>query len=536
MTTSQTLRLQAKGLRKHGRSPWHLRAILCIVVTCSALFAEANDAPPAPPPVVELRPDTERLPQPTLPAEEIAPAQVGAIVPVEGQAQQINLETTWRLAGVQNPTINIARQVVYEAEAVQRKARLVWFPNLNTGGMLHTHVGNLLASGGQVRNLTEQSLYLGSGARTVAAETNSIPGVQLVTQLSDAFFEPLAARQETIARSFDARATSNDILLDSTLAYLELLTAEAQWEALRLSYADVQKLVDTTRAYARTGQGREGDAHRMEAEGFLVLSDLQQAEGRLAIASASLAQYLQLDPAVRLRTPGATMQTIDLVDLQQPLTNHLLIALRRRPELASLSAAVGEGQVRVRQERMRPVLPLISIGYSAGLFGGTGNFIANPPFTNMPPRTDFDAMAVWSLQNAGAGNIARIRGRRAELGEAVYDRVRMENQVRKEVTAAYASARARRRQVAVALRRIVDAEFAFQEDFRRLRAAEALPIEVRNSVQLLIEAREALVNAFVNDNRAQFELFVALGQPPFQAAAQAGNLINPVVPAPPATP
>ena len=162
-----------------------------------------------------------------------------------------------------------------------------------------------------------------------------------MTQLSDAFLNPLAARQETIARTFDARATNNDILLDSTLAYLELLTAEAQWEALRLSYADVQKLVDTTRAYAKTGQGRLGDAHRMEAEGFLVLADLQEAEGRLAIASAALAQLLQLDPAVRLRTPGAVMQTIDLVDIQQPLANHLQVALRRRPELTSMSARRG---------------------------------------------------------------------------------------------------------------------------------------------------------------------------------------------------
>jgi outer membrane protein TolC len=231
------------------------------------------------------------------------------------------------------------------------------------------------------------------------------------------------------------------------------------------------------------------------------------------------------------------MQTVDLVDIQQPLANLLLIALRRRPELASMSAAVGEGQIRVRQERMRPLLPLLALGWSGGAFGGTGNFTqvtpaVSPatPFTNVQARADFDAMAVWTLQNAGAGNIALIRERRAELSEAVYDRVRMENQVRKEVTAAYASARAHRRQVAVSLRRIADAELAFEEDYRRLRAAEALPIEVRNSVQLLIEARAALINAFVNDNRSQFELFVALGQPPFQAAAQAGNLINPPSP------
>ncbi len=475
----------------------------------------------------------ELLSQPMPPAEEIRPAegipsaQIGSIVPVEGEAHRINLETAWRLAGVQNPTINIARQVVNEAEAVQRKARLVWFPNLNAGAMYYSHVGNWQDPTGQIRNLTDQSLYFGSGAYTMGGQTNNIPGVQLVTQVSDALFEPLAARQQTIARRFDVRARNNEVLLAATQAYLELLTAEAQWEALRLSQADVQKLVETTRAYAQTGQGRLGDAHRMEAEGFLVLADLEEAEGRLAVASAALAQLLQLEPTVRLRTPGATMQTVDLVDLGQPLANLLQIGLQRRPELASLSASVGERQIRVRQEQTRPLLPWISLGWSGGGFGGTGNYIANPPFTNVLPRTDIDAMAVWTLQNAGVGNIARIRGGRAELGETIYERVRMENQVRKEVTSAYASARARRRQVAVALRRIVEAEDAFREDYARLQAAKALPIEVLNSVQLLIRARETLINAFVNDNLAQFELFVALGQPPFQAAAQAGNLIDP---------
>ncbi|HEX4148809.1 MAG TPA: TolC family protein, partial [Pirellulales bacterium] len=449
------------------------------------------------------------------PAAPDGSAQAGSLVPAQREIQRLDLETAWRLAGVQNPTINFARQVVSEAAAVQKKAQLIWVPNLNAGAMYYSHVGNWQAPTGQIQNLSDQSVYVGSGAYTMGAQTNAIPGVQLVTQVSDALYEPLAARQQTIARSFDSQARNNDILLAATRAYLELLAAEAQAAALERSQADVKKLVDTTTAYAQTGQGRMGDAHRMEAEGGLVLADLQEAQGRMAIASAALAQLLQLDPAVRLRTPGAAMRTVDLVDLDQPLSNQLLVALGRRPEMSALSASIEQGQVRVRQEQMRPLLPLVSLGYSGGGFGGTGNFIVNPPFTNIMGRTDFDAMAVWTLQNAGAGNFASVRTRRAQLSQAIYQRLRMENQVRREVTSAYATALAVRRQVEVSLRRIVEAELAFEEDFRRLLGGNALPIEVLNSVQLLIGARESLINAFVNDNRAQFELFVALGQPPF---------------------
>ena len=167
-------------------------AVAIVALWCAAVIAA--DAPPSP----HLEQATESVPRGVAQGEPIAVPPLGSVVPVEGQVQAINLETAWRLAGVQNPTINIARLVVQEAEAVQRKARLVWIPNFNTGADYHSHVGALIASGGQIRRLDEQSLYFGGGARTVAAESNSIPAIQFVTQLSDAFFEPLAAHRKRL--------------------------------------------------------------------------------------------------------------------------------------------------------------------------------------------------------------------------------------------------------------------------------------------------------------------------------------------------
>jgi len=505
---------------------WLLSASLALGLGGGAAWLRANE-----PPAERLPAATSELLEPLPPTSADAPKiqvpEMGQTVPYEGDVQQIDLEAAWRLAGVQNPTINIARLAIAEAAAVQRKAALIWFPNLNAGAMSHNHVGALIASGGQIRQLTEQSLYVGGGARTLAAESNAIPAVQLIAPLADAIYEPLALRQETIGRRFDAQATGNDILLDTTDDYLELLEAEAQWQAYRRSVADAQMVVDVCVNYAKVGEGRMGDAHRAEAEGYLLLAEMQRAEERLAIASAALAHRLQLDPSIRLRPPSTGLQTIDLVDLNAPLENLLNVALQRRPEMGALSALVGEGNIRVRQESMRPLLPLIQLGYSAGGFGGTGNFIANPPFTAIYGRADFDAMAVWTLQNAGAGNVARIRGRRAELSESIYQRVRLQNSIRAEVTSAYSRAKSERRQVGVAIRRLNQSQEGFDEDYRRLRAAEALPIEVVNSVRRLVAARQSLIAEFLGDNRAQFALFVALGQPPFQAARGAEGLVHP---------
>ncbi|HEY5313531.1 MAG TPA: TolC family protein, partial [Pirellulales bacterium] len=345
--------------------------------------------------------------------------------------------------------------------------------------------------------------------------------VQFFVPFAEGLFNPLALRQQTAVMRYEASATSNSVLLDTTSAYFDLLAAETQVEAFHLSRGNLQQVVDTCSAYARTGQGRQGDANRAAAEGYLVLLDLQGAEETLAVSSAALARLLHLDPSTRLKTPGGPLRTFNIVDIDRPLGDLIQVAVRYRPELRARDMAIAESRTRVRQEQKRPLLPLVTAGYSVGGFGGTGNFpngaASAAPFTALYDRADFDAMAVWTLQNMGAGNISLVNRRRAQVDQSIYDRVRVVNLVRREVTEGYGYALGERNQVRIALRRLGEAEAAFREDYQRLLAFEALPIEVLNSARLLVAARSSLVEAFIGDNEAQFRLFVAMGQPPFGA-------------------
>ena len=174
-------------------------------------------------------------------------------------------------------------------------------------------------------------------------------------------------------------------------------------------------------------------------------------------------------------------------------------------------------EVRYRQERMRPLLPTLTMGFSSGTFGG-GSANTDPTYGNFSGRNDFDAMALWTLQNAGFGNISLWRQRRAEVGQSVADRVRTINQVRDEVAAAQADAIARRREVDFAILQLRTAEIGFVAEVRRARGGEGLPIEALNLIDLLIAVREDLIRSTIAYDQAQFRLFVALGWPPIMAA------------------
>ena len=195
-----------------------------------------------------------------------------------------------------------------------------------------------------------------------------------------------------------------------------------------------------------------------------------------------------------------------------------------------------EAQTRYRQERTRPLFPTIAIGFSVGSFGGGstataaglapagGGTVPASPFGSFAGRTDFDVLAFWTAQNFGVGNVALWRTRRAQTNEAIGTRLRMLNTVRAEVAEAYALSNANKLAIDVARRRLGEAEAGFREEFNRIRAGEGLPIELLDNLTRLVSARQAIVEAIAAYDRAQFQLFVALGQPPTVALPNAGRL------------
>jgi outer membrane protein TolC len=460
-------------------------------------------------------------------------------IPAPHKAVPITLGESLALAGVANPVIALAQQAVRLSQAELFQARLLLLPDVNVGSNYHLHNGPLQASFGAIRKVDLQSVNYGLGAGAVVAGTQTIPGLFISTPLTDALFNPLVARQVVANRGFTATATRNDVLLEVSTAYLALLGAEGRLAVIRQSEADFNEVVRLTTNYAKTGLGREADADRARADTLALQYTEQQAQEEVAVAAADLARLLNLDPSLRLQTGDVPIQIVTFVDPKIPLPKLLEIAARNRPELLAAAAAIRASQIRVWQEKTRPFLPTLWAGFSADDFGGgavasttgnvfnphTGNVTGAPDASNggqtvpkfgrINGRTDVDVIAYWTLQNFGLGNIAHIRERRAELGHAEAERARILNQVGLEVSEAYNTAAQQYLAISIERRRVQEVSDGFQLDLNLIRQkARARPIEVLDQAKRLFSARQDLLAAVIGFDRAQFQLFVALGQPP----------------------
>ena len=347
----------------------------------------------------------------------------------------IDLDAALRLAGIDNPTILLAQERIQEALAGQLAARSLLLPSLNAGGNFRNHTGVFQDDPGFLRDPHLQSVYVGAGTGAIGAGTVAVPGVWLFAHLGDAAYAPIAARRQVIERSSDAQAVHNSTLRDVASAYLRLVEAERRRDILRRAETEIAGIARVTAEFAAAGQGARADANRSAANLELVRRQLHEADGGVDAAIARLAQLLTLDPSLRLRTPDGTVELIRLVAEDSDLESLTTIAIRSRPELTARAAQVQEAQIHVRQERVRPLLPLVAVGFSSGGFGGGSNQVADD-FSPLKTRTDFAVMAVWDLQNLGFGNHARVSEARAIVGQAAAELDLELNRVRREVAEA----------------------------------------------------------------------------------------------------
>jgi outer membrane protein TolC len=434
----------------------------------------------------------------------------------------LDLGIALRLAGIDNPTINLAQERIREALAQQLNARVLLLPNLNIGGNYHYNNGPIQSSTGEIVNVANQALYLGGGAGAIGSATVLIPGIWLFANLGDAVYEPLAARQTVIARRSDSIATQNAVMGDVVSAYLRLVGSEARLDVLRRADVEGAEVVRLTAEYEKAGQGRPGDANRSKAFNNLVERARRAAEEEVEVASSQLCRLLNIDPSFHFRTPGASLETFRLIPEDADAEALIAQAIQARPELASRFANIQETQIRVRQEKIRPFLPTLSVGVSTGGYGG-GSDLVTPGFSQLAGRTDIDVMAVWNVQNLGFGNRARIREANAVVGQALAEYDLTKNTIRREVLDALADARAAARQLGLTQSAVLNSTEGFQLDLQRIKggagvgANDPSPIELLDSFQKLLEARQALVAAVTAFDIAQFRLFVATGSNPLNA-------------------
>lgn len=426
----------------------------------------------------------------------------------------IDLPTALRLSGVQPLAIAVAAQRIQLAAAQLRQAKVSWLPNLYLGTDYFRHDGQVQDTAGNVLGNSRQSFMLGVGPSAVFS-------------LSDAFLAPLAARQTLSARQATLQTAHNDSLLAVAEAYFNVQQARADLAGAEDVVRRADDLVRRAGQLVPGGLIPELEVVRARTQAARSRQAVQSAYERWRVAGADLTRVLRLDPAAVVQPVEPPLLRVTLVALDQPVDELICVALTNRPELATQQALVQATLVRLRQERLRPLVPSVLLRgastpvtgtLAAGLFGGG----PNDQMSNFGARQDWDLQILWQLQNMGLGNHALVQQRRAENQLALLELFRLEDRIAAEVVQEFARAQSAAARLGDAEAELRDAVDSFTRNLAGLSQTRTVgnvllpvirPQEVVAAIQALAQAYTDLDAAVADYDRAQFRLYHALGQP-----------------------
>jgi outer membrane protein TolC len=425
----------------------------------------------------------------------------------------INLATALQLAGAAPLDISLASEQIQAAAARLERAEALWLPTVVLGGDYFRHDGQIQDVAGNVSGTSKSSLMLGAGPYAVFA-------------LSDALFEPLAARQVLRARQADLQAVTNDSLFAVAEAYFNVEQARGDLAGAEDTVRHAEELVRRTEKLA-PGLVPPVEATRARVEAARLRQARERAREQWRTASAELIRLLRLDATTLVQPLEPPHLQVQLIDGSQKVDDLIPLALSNRPELASKQALVQATLERLRAERLRPLIPSVLLrgastpvtGTLAGGYFGGGK---NSDLSNFGARSDFDLQVLWEFQNLGFGNRARVAERRAENMQSVIDLFRVQDRVAAEVVQAHAQVLSASARAVEAEKELKDALDSVAKNFEGLsqtkRAGDLLvlvvrPQEVVAAVQSLNQAYGDYFGAIADANRAQFRLYRALGHP-----------------------
>jgi outer membrane protein TolC len=360
---------------------------------------------------------------------------------------------------------------------------------------------------GEVFDTSRGALFSGLGAQAVGAGSPAVPGVVARFHLSDAVFQPRIAESFVAAQRNVSRAAVNDVLLATSLAYLDLLVAAQERAIAAETLQLAEQLAELTTSYAASGLGSQADADRAQTELAFRRIEMLRTEEAIRVASARLARQLSDDPTQPFAPLEPAIVPIDMVQPDVSTKELVTIGLSCRPELAESRWLVQEAVARLNRERHAPLLPSVLLGASYGGFGGG----LGSDIENFGDRFDLDAAAYWEIRNLAHGETAARNAARARIDQARYRQIQLMDQVASEVAEAHAQVVARRQQLETAAAGIRAATTSYERNLGRIRDAQGLPLEVLQSLQALDQSRRQYLRVVAGYNEAQFRLQRAVG-------------------------
>ena len=411
------------------------------------------------------------------------------------RAETIDLPTVVRLAGGQNLDVQLARERLTEARAVEEATKWQFLPWIVPGVGYKAHNGAVQTVEGRIIETDKQAYSIG-------------PTIGLQLDLGDAIYKRLAAKQLTKAAEHGAEAQRQQSVLAAVQSYFDLCKARATITVTEQSLAISKQYKEQIASGVTSGVAFKGDELRAETQVRKYELLIKQSELALRVASTELRELLHLEGVGSLEPGAADLVPLSLPEGRRRREDLVGAALANRPETKQAASTRAAAEVGVRGARSGPLIPSIGasvfggglgggIGGDAGDFGGSG---------------DYQITLGWRIGPGGLFDRSRQRLAESRAAQAGIMQEQTRDRIVQEVAASHESVKLLREQVEIARKAVAAAQQTLELARERREFAVGVVLETLQAEQDATKARLDLATTIAELNKAQYRLRAAVGE------------------------
>jgi len=330
--------------------------------------------------------------------------------------------------------------------------------------------------------------------------------VDWVVNPGKAYYEIKASKSRLAATRLQKQAVIVSALREALAGYYDLLLAQAQVLAAQNNLNEAEEIHRVAAERLRTGMDIKARELQARARAAQRKRDLTEAMNRFYQASVSLAVTLRLDPTLTLIPQKEEYALVELVPDSLSVNTLLALALKHRPDLASMRSLVEAAGAERKAVLWGGIGPQLDTSYQ---IGGIGGRLVDQGESFAFGRQEF--LQVGTNLRLGVDTFGNLKTARAVEKQAHLEVFRGMERIKGQVVSALQTRRTQSEIIPLAREEVRASEEVLRIARARLDAGTHPPIEIFEAESQLASARFRFAQAVIGYNKSQIDLLTALG-------------------------
>ena len=320
----------------------------------------------------------------------------------------------------------------------------------------------------------------------------------------DMFFDMASSNNQYKARKHSYKFSKNELLLNTTLYYYDLLESKLNIEVLISNLRDRAEQLKLMQARYQIGIGTKYDILRADAQYADAKQELIGALNDLRLKQARLANIIGVEVTLTLYPYELGAYPRELVQKKNSVETLYNVALQAREDIMAKRAEI-RSLINQKNKNYADFAPYIEMTYKYARAGVLGSHSLSPNHT-------FGLNVTIPLgEKMGAATIMQKNADVAKIKKARYELTTLERQIKENIVSSYYSSRTALEKIEANKKQVESADEGLKFSLIGFDVGQNTFIDVLTSQTEKTRARQQLISSIIKYNKAQAQMLFDTG-------------------------